>query len=144
MYLKCQKRRKHGAEYEYWELVRTVRTASGPRHETVAYLGRLEECEALVLQTDFADIGSFACSDPTFSALMAATDRAYRSNFVNGFPTDCPHREKNGWTADAALASEYAMYAYENTAAYAVMTWMAANAEGGFGSVEKPAEAPQE
>ena len=46
MFLNRQKRRKHGAEYEYWELVRTVRTASGPRHETVAYLGRLEECEA--------------------------------------------------------------------------------------------------
>ena len=96
-------------------------TYDGFRYVFVRGLGRaprLEECEALVLQTDFADIGSFACSDPAFSALMKATDRAYRSNFVNGFPTDCPHREKNGWTADAALASEFAMYAYENTVAY--------------------------
>ena len=46
MFLKRQKRRKQGIEYEYWELVRTVRTASGPRHETVAYLGKLEESEA--------------------------------------------------------------------------------------------------
>jgi ABC-type lipoprotein release transport system permease subunit len=27
------------------------------------------------------------------------------SNFV-GIPTDCPHREKNGWTGDAHLAAE--------------------------------------
>lgn len=36
---------KGGERYEYWELVRTVRTASGPRHETVAYLGKMEETE---------------------------------------------------------------------------------------------------
>jgi hypothetical protein len=46
MFLKRQKRRKQGIEYEYWELVRTVRRAAGPRHETVAYLGKLEEGEA--------------------------------------------------------------------------------------------------
>ncbi|MFZ4398275.1 MAG: hypothetical protein ACOYOU_21885 [Kiritimatiellia bacterium] len=37
---------KGGEDYAYWELVRTVRTASGPRHETVAYLGKLDEAEA--------------------------------------------------------------------------------------------------
>jgi hypothetical protein len=46
MFLKRQKRRKNGEDYAYWELVRTVRTAAGPRHETVAYLGKLEETEA--------------------------------------------------------------------------------------------------
>ena len=45
MFLKRRTRAKNGERYEYWELVRTVRTASGPRHETVAYLGKLEECE---------------------------------------------------------------------------------------------------
>lgn len=96
-------------------------TYDGFRYVFVKGLGReprLDECEALVLQTDFADIGSFTCSDPTFNALVKAAERAYKANFVNGYPTDCPHREKNGWTADAALASEFAMYAYENTLAY--------------------------
>jgi transposase len=46
MFLKRRTRAKNGERYEYWELVRTVRTASGPRHETVAYLGKLEESEA--------------------------------------------------------------------------------------------------
>jgi transposase len=46
MFLKRRVRQKNGERYEYWELVRTVRTASGPRHETVAYLGKLEEREA--------------------------------------------------------------------------------------------------
>ncbi len=46
MFLKRRTRSKNGETYEYWELVRTVRTGSGPRHETVAYLGKLEEGEA--------------------------------------------------------------------------------------------------
>jgi transposase len=46
MFLKRRTRRKNGERYEYWELTRTVRTASGPRHETVAYLGKLEENDA--------------------------------------------------------------------------------------------------
>jgi len=46
MFLKRRTRQKNGGRYEYWELVRTVRTASGRRHETVAYLGKLEEGEA--------------------------------------------------------------------------------------------------
>jgi len=43
MFLKRRTRIKNGERYEYWELVRTVRKASGPRHETVAYLGKLDE-----------------------------------------------------------------------------------------------------
>jgi len=46
MFLKRRTRKKNGEQYEYWELVRTVRTAAGPRHETVAYLGKIEESEA--------------------------------------------------------------------------------------------------
>jgi transposase len=45
MFLKRRTRVKNGERYEYWELVRTVRTGAGPRHETVAYLGKVEEGE---------------------------------------------------------------------------------------------------
>ena len=71
-----------------------------------------------VVSTDFRETGSFACSDETFNRLMLMAKRAYRSNFVDGYPTDCPHREKNGWTGDASIASELAQYLFENTAAY--------------------------
>ena len=77
-----------------------------------------EDALACVVHTAFPTIGSFACSDATFNALMQMGDRAYRGNFVDGVPTDCPHREKNGWTGDASIASELAQYLYENTAGY--------------------------
>ncbi|MBQ8111814.1 MAG: family 78 glycoside hydrolase catalytic domain, partial [Kiritimatiellae bacterium] len=79
---------------------------------------RKEDITGCVVHTDFPAIGSFECSDETFNTLMKMGDRAYRSNFADGYPTDCPHREKNGWTGDASIASELAQYCYENTAAY--------------------------
>jgi len=42
MFLKRQRKRADGEEYDYWSLVRTVRTARGPRHEVVARLGKLD------------------------------------------------------------------------------------------------------
>jgi transposase len=40
-----RRHRKHveGQTYEYWTLVKTVRTARGPRHQTIAHLGKLDE-----------------------------------------------------------------------------------------------------
>ncbi len=51
-------------------------------------------------------VGGFACSDETANRLYAMCDASDRSNFFY-FPTDCPHREKNGWTGDAALSAEH-------------------------------------
>lgn len=78
-----------------------------------------ETLEACVIHTDFAETGSFACEHTLLNQLQQAILWAYRSNFVNGYPMDCPHREKNGWTGDASLASEMAMYNFQNVAAYA-------------------------
>lgn len=49
--------------------------------------------------------GYFNCSCDKLNRLQAMTINATISNFYH-FPTDCPHREKNGWTADAALSCE--------------------------------------
>lgn len=76
------------------------------------------DIEACVVSADFAETGSFDCSDAVFNRLMANAARSYRGNFVDGFPTDCPHREKNGWTGDASMASEFAQYQFDNTAGY--------------------------
>ena len=41
MYLRRHRRTANGAAYEYWTLVQSRRTASGPRQHTVATLGKL-------------------------------------------------------------------------------------------------------
>jgi alpha-L-rhamnosidase len=77
-----------------------------------------DDIVACVVQTDFKEAGSFKTSHELVNKMQEAILWAYRGNFTNGFPTDCPHREKNGWTGDAHLASELAMYNFQNTAAY--------------------------
>ena len=59
----------------------------------------------LVYHTDLNTRGDFSCSDPVATTLQEMTRRSIVSNFHH-FPTDCPQREKNGWTADAALSCE--------------------------------------
>jgi transposase len=50
MYLRRCHRAKDGKRHAYWALVRSVRTAQGPRQEVVAYLGDLDEAGRLGVQ----------------------------------------------------------------------------------------------
>ncbi len=59
----------------------------------------------LVMHSGVATRGELRTSDPIVNAIQAMTCRATLSNLTY-FPTDCPHREKNGWTGDAALSCE--------------------------------------
>ena len=61
--------------------------------------------------------GEFECSNPLLNKIWRATRWAYLSN-LQGIPTDCPHREKNGWTGDAHLAAEQAIYNFMPAAVY--------------------------
>lgn len=57
------------------------------------------------LSSDLKESGSFTCSDEVVNRLQEITVNSDKSNFIY-FPMDCPQREKNGWTADAALSAE--------------------------------------
>ncbi len=83
----------HGFRYVYV----TGITAQQATPELLTYL---EMC------SDIKEKGSFTCSDETAVKLQEFTRRSTLSNFYY-FPTDCPHREKNGWTGDAALSAEH-------------------------------------
>lgn len=56
--------------------------------------------------SDFTKIGGFECSDETMNRLGELSSVSDLANFWY-FPTDCPHREKNGWTGDAAVSCEH-------------------------------------
>jgi hypothetical protein len=45
MFLRRHRKQANGETYEYWSLVKTVRTARGPRHQLVARLGKLDGTE---------------------------------------------------------------------------------------------------
>lgn len=60
----------------------------------------------IVYSSAIPKAGDFASSDETANRLYAMAERSDRANLYY-FPTDCPHREKNGWTGDAALSAEH-------------------------------------
>ncbi len=66
----------------------------------------------LVMNSDLKSCGSFTTSHKTLSALQDMTIRSDLANFYY-FVTDCPQREKNGWTADAALSSEQILLKFD-------------------------------
>ena len=60
----------------------------------------------LEMSSDMENRGDFSCSDELANTLYEIGRRSDRSNFYY-FPTDCPHREKNGWTGDAQVSAEH-------------------------------------
>lgn len=67
---------------------------------------------AVVIHSDFAVSGTFSCDNETVNKIQECTIRSDLSNLVS-IPTDCPQREKNGWTADAALSTEQFYYNFD-------------------------------
>ncbi len=76
-----------------------------------------EEIAALIVHTDFEVIGSFESSNLLFNKIVEISKNSYLTNF-HGFPTDCPHREKNGWTGDAHLAAELGLLNFDASLGY--------------------------
>ena len=66
-------------------------------------------CAAFHPLGDVPAAGEFACSNPLLNRIRRAARWSFLSN-LQGIPTDCPHREKNGWTGDAHLAAEQAQF----------------------------------
>lgn len=76
-----------------------------------------ESLTALFLHTDVQPVGRFTCSDPLLNKIWDATMQAYRSN-LHSIPTDCPQREKNGWTADAHVAIDLGLLGFDGITLY--------------------------
>ncbi|WP_394675654.1 family 78 glycoside hydrolase catalytic domain [uncultured Sphingobacterium sp.] len=77
---------------------------------------------AYFMHSDVPAIGQLKTSSALVNKLWTATNNAYLSNLM-GYPTDCPQREKNGWTGDGHLAIETALYNFDGITVYE--KWMA-------------------
>ena len=67
--------------------------------------------------TDFEPAGEFSCSNDGLNQVQQATRQSYLCNAQN-IPTDCPTREKNGWTGDAHLAAEAGLMNFRSATFY--------------------------
>ncbi len=101
-----------GGESETWK---PRFTYHGFRYVLVEGLDESQVSEDLliyeVMHSDLKKHGDFKCSDERVNTLFGMVQNSDMSNFYY-FPTDCPHREKNGWTGDAALSCFHMMLLY--------------------------------
>ena len=72
---------------------------------------------ALKMHSDVPQVGSIRSSNSLLDSIWKATNRSYLANLF-GYPTDCPQREKNGWTGDAHIAIETALFNYDAITIY--------------------------
>ena len=75
------------------------------------------EITAREVHTDLETAGSFVCGDEMLNKIHDACRRSIITNW-HSFPQDCPHREQNGWTADAMVSAEASLFNYKMIGAY--------------------------
>ena len=76
-----------------------------------------ESLVGIFMHSDVPRVGSITSSSDVINKIWAATNNSYLSNLF-GYPTDCPQREKNGWTGDAHIASETGLYNFDGITIY--------------------------
>jgi alpha-L-rhamnosidase len=83
---------------------------------------RKESLHGHFMHSDVPATGNIRSSNSTIDKIWWATNNSYLSNLF-GYPTDCPQREKNGWTGDAHIAIETGLYNFDGISIYE--KWMA-------------------
>jgi alpha-L-rhamnosidase len=69
------------------------------------------------MHSDVPPAGEIKSSNSTINKIWWATNNSYLSNLF-GYPTDCPQREKNGWTGDGHIAVETGLYNFDGITIY--------------------------
>lgn len=74
------------------------------------------ELESLLVEdvhTAVNGIGTFECSNSLFNRIHEAFLKTQRANFHGSVSSDCPHRERLGYTGDGQVAMESALYTFD-------------------------------
>lgn len=93
-----------------------------PRHTThgfqyVSFRGLtddlgIDDVTGVVVHTDLRRTGAFRCSDRRLERLHEIVDWSFRGNACE-IPTDCPQRERSGWTGDWQVFQPTASLMYD-------------------------------
>lgn len=94
----------------------------------------IDNLEGVVMHSMVDPIGSFNCSNELINKIYDAAKRSYLSNLY-GIPTDCPHREKNGWMADGFMVMESGLLNYDSRNIYAKWVTDMVDAQDASGNV---------
>jgi alpha-L-rhamnosidase len=68
--------------------------------------------KGIVVYSSVPQTGQFNCSEENINMLHKLADWTIKGN-IHSIPTDCPHREKCGWTGDVQAFAQAFMYNYD-------------------------------
>lgn len=77
----------------------------------------LSSMTGLFMHSDVPPVGKIQSSNPILDKIWFAANNSYLSNLY-GYPTDCPQREKNGWTGDGQIAVETGLFNFDAITIY--------------------------
>jgi len=72
---------------------------------------------AWFMHSDVPPAGKIESSNPVLNKIWMAANNSYLSNLY-GYPTDCPQREKNGWTGDGQISVETGLFNFDGITLY--------------------------
>ena len=98
-----------------------------------------KDFKAIAVYSDLEQTGDFTCSDERVNQLVKNTRWSMKSNFLD-VPTDCPTRERLGWTGDAQVFFDTGAYLM-NTAPF-FQKWLRDMEDGQYKNGLIPAVLP--
>lgn len=78
---------------------------------------KIKTIKARCFHTDVEEIGGIETDNQVISKIQNAIKRSTLTN-LHHMPTDCPHREKNGWAADGYLSCGQALLNFDMVNVY--------------------------
>lgn len=101
-----------------WDTYKTSFAVFGFRYVQIEGEAEFEPEDfcAIALYSDMEQTGGFSCSDERVNQFVQNTLWSMKGNFLD-IPTDCPTRERLGWTGDAQVFFDTGAY-FMDTAAF--------------------------
>jgi len=95
-----------------WHSFRYVEISGSPVSLT---LGNLE---GQVVNTDIQSASTFESSNKLFNRILSDYQKTQLGNIHGGVPSDCPHRERRGYTGDGQISAQAAIYSFDTKSFY--------------------------
>lgn len=95
-----------------WHAFRYVDVYGSPTELTI------ENIDGRVVNTDIQRAGSFECSNPLLNKILDNYQWTQLGNVHGGVPSDCPHRERRGYTGDGQISAKAAISNFDMSQFY--------------------------
>ena len=78
----------------------------------------IENLEGKLVHTDVSSAGTFESSNTLFNRILRDFKKTQLDNMHGGIPSDCPHRERRGYTGDGQIVAQAAIYSLDMKSFY--------------------------